>query len=222
VTELLIVAASGLAREVMALVRAADDFDLLGILDDDPIRVGTVLDGAHVLGPLTEVRKHPSARVVVCVGSGAVRADIVRRLAALGLPPGRFATIVHPNVMIPEGCTVGEGSVLLANVVMTAAVSLGRHVVVMPGVTFTHGDVADDYSTFGAGATLGGSVVVGRAAYLGMNSSVRQRTRVGARAVIGMGAAVVSDVPEGQTWVGVPARPMSVASNGGDTPGVES
>jgi sugar O-acyltransferase (sialic acid O-acetyltransferase NeuD family) len=208
-SELLLVAASGLAREVMALVRAGDDFDLLGILDDDPIRVGSVLDGAHVLGPLAEVRKHPGARVAVCVGSGAVRADIVRRLGSLGLPPGRFATIVHPSVTVPEGCMVGEGSILLANVVMTAAVSLGRHVVVMPGVTFTHGDVADDYATFGAGVSLGGSVVVGRAAYLGMNCSVRQRTRVGARAVIGMGAAVVSDVPEGQTWVGVPARPLS-------------
>ncbi|KHL01257.1 LbetaH domain-containing protein, partial [Sinomonas humi] len=142
-------------------------------------------------------------------GSGAVRADIVRRLGALGLPPGRFATIVHPSVTIPEGCTVGEGSILLANVVMTAAVSLGRHVVVMPGVTFTHGDVADDYATFGAGVSLGGSVVVGRAAYMGMNSCVRQRIRVGARAVVGMGAAVVSDVPEGQTWAGVPARPLA-------------
>ncbi|MCH6471084.1 NeuD/PglB/VioB family sugar acetyltransferase [Sinomonas terrae] len=208
-TELLLVAASGLAREVMALVRGGDDFDLLGILDDDPVRVGSVLDGAHVLGPLAEVGKHPSARVAVCVGSGAVRADIVRRLGALGLPPGRFATIVHPSVAIPEGCTVGEGSILLANVVMTAAVSLGRHVVVMPGVTFTYGDVADDYATFGAGVSLGGSVVVGRAAYLGMNSSVRQRIRVGARAVVGMGAAVVSDVPEGQTWAGVPARPLA-------------
>ncbi|MDQ4504335.1 NeuD/PglB/VioB family sugar acetyltransferase [Sinomonas sp. ASV322] len=219
-TELLIVAASGLAREVMALVRGGDDFDLLGILDDDPVRVGSLLDGAHVLGPLAEVRKHPNARLVVCVGSGAIRADIVRRLAALGLPPGRFATIIHPSAIIPEGCSVGEGSILLANVVMTAAVTLGRHVVVMPGVTLTHGDFVDDYATFGAGVAVGGSVVVGRAAYLGMNSSIRQRTRVGARAVVGMGAAVVSDVPEGQTWVGVPARPMSGVV-AGPTRGVE-
>ena len=219
-TELLLVAASGLAREVMALVRSGDDFDVLGILDDDPVRAGSVLDGAHVLGPLSEVRKHPGARIAVCVGSGATRADIVRRLGALGLPPGHFATIVHPTAILPEGCTVGEGSIILANVVMTAAVTVGRHVVVMPGVTLTHGDFVDDYVTFGAGASLGGSVVVGRAAYLGMNCSIRQRTRVGARSVIGMGAAVVTDVPEGQTWVGVPARPMSQLS-GGSARGVE-
>ncbi|WP_369046940.1 NeuD/PglB/VioB family sugar acetyltransferase [Sinomonas sp. P10A9] len=218
--ELLLVAASGLAREVMALVRASDDFDVLGILDDDPLRTGSVLDGAHVLGPLAEVRRHPGARVVVCVGSGVVRADIVRRLGAMGFPPGRYATIMHPSVQVPEGCSVGEGSILLANVVLTAAVTVGRHVVVMPGAVLTHGDFVDDYATFAAGAALGGSVVVGRAAYLGMNSSVRQRTRVGARAVIGMGAAVISDIPDGQTWVGVPARRMSQSPD--DAPEEES
>lgn len=205
--ELLLVAASGLAREVLAVVRGGDDYDVLGILDDDPLRAGSVLDGAHVLGPLAEARRHPDARVVVCVGSGAVRADVVRRLGLLGFPPGKFATIVHPSVQVPEGCAVGEGSILLANVVLTAAVTVGRHVVAMPGVILMHGVVVDDYATFAAGAAMGGSVVVGRAAYLGMNSSVRQRSRIGARAVIGMGAAVVTDVPDGQIWVGVPARP---------------
>ncbi|BCT75466.1 transferase [Sinomonas cyclohexanicum] len=206
--ELLLVAASGLAREVMALVRGGDQYNVLGILDDDPLRTGSVLDGAHVLGPLAEARRHPAARLVVCVGNGAARADIVRRLGILGFPPGRFATIIHPSVSIPEGCSVGEGSIILANVVMTAAVTVGRHVVLMPGVVLTHGDFVDDYATFAAGAALGGSVVVSRAAYLGMNCSVRQQTRVGARAVIGMGAAVVRDVPDGETWAGVPARPL--------------
>jgi UDP-3-O-[3-hydroxymyristoyl] glucosamine N-acyltransferase len=76
----------------------------------------------------------------------------------------------------------------------------------MPGVTFTHDDEVADFSTFAAGVSLGGSVRIGRAAYLGMNSSVRQRTSVGAYATIGMGAAVLSNVPDGETWIGVPAH----------------
>jgi acetyltransferase-like isoleucine patch superfamily enzyme len=73
-------------------------------------------------------------------------------------------------------------------------------------VTFTHDDDVADFATFAAGVSLGGGVRIGRAAYLGMNSSVRERTSVGAYATIGMGAAVLSNVPDGETWVGVPAR----------------
>jgi sugar O-acyltransferase (sialic acid O-acetyltransferase NeuD family) len=205
-TELLLAAAGGLAREVMAAVRDGSTYDILGLVDDDPARTGTVLDGAHILGRLEDVRDYPSVRLVVCAGKGSVRADIVRRLGGLGVSHNRYATIIHPSVTVPEGCSVGEGSILLANVVMTTAVQIGSHVVAMPQVTFTHDDVVEEFATFAAGATLGGSVTVGRAAYVGMNCSIRQGVRIGAHAVVGMGAAVVADVPDGQTWVGVPAR----------------
>ena len=89
---------------------------------------------------------------------------------------------------------------------LTASVTLGSHVVAMPGVTFTHDDVVADFATLAAGTSLGGGVRVGRGAYLGMNSSVREQTSIGSYATIGMGAAVLSDVPEGETWVGVPAH----------------
>jgi serine acetyltransferase len=37
---------------------------------------------------------------------------------------------------------------------------------------------------------------------------VKENVVIGAGAVIGMGSVVLSDVPDGQTWVGVPARKL--------------
>ena len=204
--ELLLVAASGLAREVLAAVRESGRFHVIGILDDDASKTGATLDGARILGPASDAPHYPEAGVVVCVGAGTGRARIVDRLAALGLPDRRYATVVDPSVRIPDGCTIGHGSVLLSHVTLTAGVTLGGHVVVMPGVTLTHDDVVEDFATFAAGVSLGGGVRIGRGAYLGMNASVRQGVSVGAGATIGMGAAVLADVPDDETWVGVPAR----------------
>lgn len=202
----MLIAASGLAREALAAVRRAGTDTVAGFLDDDPALAGTMIDGVPVLGRVADVAGFPDAALLVCAGKGAVRERIVQQLAALGVGPGRYATVVDGTAVVSEDSTVGAGSILLAQVVLTAGVRLGAHVVAMPGVTFTHDDEVADYATFTAGVSLGGGVRVGRGAYLGMNASIRERCIIGAGAVVGMGAAVVRDVPDGETWVGVPAR----------------
>lgn len=214
-SDLLLVAASGLAREVLAAVRDSGQYDVVGILDDDARKAGTAMDGAHILGTVSHALNYPEAKVVICIGAGRDRARVVSRLAALGFPNHRYATVVDSSVRLPEGCRVGRGTILLGHVTLTAGVRIGDHVVVMPGVTLTHDDVVGDFATFAAGVSLGGGVRVGRAAYLGMNCSVRERTSVGAGATIGMGAVVLADVPDEETWVGVPARALERRAFGG-------
>ncbi|MFJ4261416.1 acetyltransferase [Paenarthrobacter nicotinovorans] len=216
-SELLLIAASGLAREVLAMVRSSGPFDVVGILDDDEDKLGRVVDGAHVLGPIRDALKFPHALLLVCIGTGSGREGVVMRLRSLGLDDDRYATAIDPSVNVPEGCIIGRGSILLAHVSMTASVTIGNHVVAMPGVTFTHDDVISDYATFASGVSLGGNVHVGRAAYIGMNASVRERRSIGAKAMIGMGAAVLTDVPDDETWAGVPARVI----RRGNTPALE-
>lgn len=206
--QLLLVAASGLAREVLAVVRTRGGFDVAGFLDDSPALQGTTIDGVPVLGTIEEVPAHPWCDVLVCAGRGAAREAIVARLGALEVSPARYATVVHPSVDVPVGCEVGSGSIVLAGVVMTTSITLGEHVVVMPNVTLTHDDVLQDYATVCAGVALGGGVVVGRGAYLGMSSSVREHAVVGPGATLGMGAVLLQDLPAGETWAGVPARAL--------------
>ena len=208
---LLLVAASGLAREVLAATRSHGLFDVVGFLDDSPALQGTTIDGVPVLGPIDAVVDHPWPLVLVCAGRGAAREAIVARLDRLDVSPARYATFVHPSVEIPVGCEVGAGSIVLAGVVMTASVVLGEHVVVMPNATLTHDDVLQDFATVCAGVALGGGVVVGRGAYLGMNASVRERRVIGAGATLGMGAVLLQDLPTGETWAGVPARVIHAA-----------
>lgn len=207
-TEFLLVGASGLAREVRNVLRILDDSTVIGVLDDLPELWGSTLDDVTVLGGLEQVARHPRAQLVLCVGKGSARARILDRLTGLGVPATNYATVVHPGVEVPTGCEVGAGSVLLAGVVVTAAVRIGRHVVVMPNTTLTHDDVVEDFATLSAGVALGGAVHVGRFAHIGMNASVRERVSIGAGAILGMGAVLLTELPAGETWIGVPAAPL--------------
>ncbi|MBU4336333.1 MAG: NeuD/PglB/VioB family sugar acetyltransferase [Actinobacteria bacterium] len=206
---LVLVAASGLAREVLALLREHPAYECIGFLDDSLAGPGATVDGLPVLGTIEEAGRWPEAQLLVCAGRGVVRRAIVSRLTAAGVGPQRYATVVHPRIEVPDGCRVGQGSILLAGAVLTTAVEVGEHVVVMPNVTLTHDDVIEDYATLCAGVALGGGVVVGPGAYLGMSSSVREGRRVGSRAILGMGSVLLQDLPDDQVWAGVPARPLS-------------
>ncbi|WP_117210346.1 acetyltransferase [Allorhizocola rhizosphaerae] len=194
--ELVIVGAGGFARETASAVRDMAEWKLLGFLDD-------VKTGPSILGPLSLAWELPGVDFVVCVGSPrdyGVRERLAKRV------PQRFATIVHPSVYIGQGCTVGEGSVLLPGVTLTAEVTVGAHVAVMPQVVLTHDDVVGDFVTIASGVRLGGSVQVGRGAYLGAGALVRESVRIGEGSLIGMGSVVLRDVPAGEIWVGNPAR----------------
>jgi sugar O-acyltransferase (sialic acid O-acetyltransferase NeuD family) len=193
VSRLLLVAASGLAREAIEALPAAR---------------GTTLHGVPVIGPVEEVVHHRDRDVVVCAGHGRMRRDLVARLRDLGVSSDRYATVVHPRAWVAASCVVGPGSIVLAHATLTSDVRVGRHVVVMPSATLTHDVLVDDHATLCAGVSLGGSVRVGCTAYLGMNAAVRQGVTVGAGATLGAGGVLLEDLPDGETWVGVPAAPI--------------
>lgn len=204
-SELILIGASGLAREVLATLAAGRGYRTVSIVDDVESRWGSAVDGVRVIGGLDTIAAHPTAKLLICVGHGSTRAKIAVRLASLGVTDARYARLVHPQVHVPRSVHVGVGSIVLAGVVLTADVVIGRHVVAMPNVTLTHGNRIDSFVTLCAGVTLGGGVRVGEEAYLGMSSSVRERVRIGARSTLGMGAVLLRDQPAGETWVGVPA-----------------
>ncbi len=57
-------------------------------------------------------------------------------------------------------------------------------------------------------AIIGGSVTLGEGAWIAPAAAVRDWRKVGAGAVVGLGAIVTKDVPEGETVVGNPAKPL--------------
>jgi sugar O-acyltransferase (sialic acid O-acetyltransferase NeuD family) len=208
VSSLILLAASGLGREVLSAVEAQGRHRVIGFLDDEAALHGTSVNGVPVLGPIEDANRHNDARFVVCVGRGQSRRAIVRRLQSNGIGPDRYATVVDPTVRVPRDGSIGAGAILLAQTVLTANIQVGRHAVAMPHVTLTHDNRIDDFATLCAHVVLGGSVHVGEAAYLGMGSSVREGTVIGSDSTLGMGAVLLEDLPSSSTWIGCPARPL--------------
>lgn len=71
-----------------------------------------------------------------------------------------------------------------------------------------------EHALITAGVILGGSSEIGQECWVGLNSTVRDGVFVDRESVLGMGAAVVRDVPEKVVMMGPPARELLKPADG--------
>lgn len=143
------------------------------------------------------------AGAVVAIGNNKIRLDRMTQLRETGF---ELPVLVHPQACVSRYAELGEGTVVFAGVVVNAGACIGSGVILNTGCTVDHDCVLGDGVHVSPGANLAGGVQVGARSWVGISSSVRQQICLGADVVVGAGAAVVKDVADAVTVVGVPAR----------------
>ncbi len=201
------------ARVVVDAARSAvPGWDVVGIVDPGAAeRTRTLLavehlgDDAAFAAALDGMR--PAERPHLVLGLGAM-GDPAARRALVARYEGRapWATLVHGAAWVAPSATLGPGAVILAGAVVNAGADVGDHAVVNSGAILEHDAVLGAFAQLAPGAVVGGAAVVEADAYVAIGALVRDHVTVGRGAVVGMGAAVVADVPEDAVVVGVPAR----------------
>jgi sugar O-acyltransferase (sialic acid O-acetyltransferase NeuD family) len=154
--------------------------------------------------PVMDIFPRENVEYLAAVGDPVVRMMLVDKAQTAGL----LATdaVVHPTVIYGSTVAIGCGSILCPRVITTVDIRIGKHCIVNLGSTIGHDVMIGDYVTISPGAHISGHVTIGRGAYIGSGAVIREGVTIGDNAVIGAGAVVVDDVPDHQTWAGVPAR----------------
>lgn len=203
--------AGGHAKVVLDILQQLPGHTLVGLLDRDSGLHGNQVLGVPVLGSddlLPALRSEGITHFFVgvgAVGGSALRAKLYEWGIAQGLSP---VSAIHPRATVAASAVLGPGATLMAGVVINAGACLGANVVVNTSVIIEHDCAVEDHVYLAPGACLLGAAQIGRAAFVGASSVIRQGLRVGPAAVVGAGAVVIQDVAPGVTVVGVPARPL--------------
>jgi len=199
--KLLVLGFGGHGRSV-ADVALDCGYERIAFLDD--AAVGT---SAEILGPFSSLERFaqewPAA--IVAVGNNALRLRMFEEIGRRGF---KRISLVHPSAHMSRSAVIGGGVFIGRAAVIGTNARIGDATIVNTSASIDHDCQIGLANHIAPGATLSGEVMTGERVWLGTGCSVRQRVRIGADAVVGVGAAVVGDLPGAQTYAGVPAQAL--------------
>lgn len=207
---LILLGGGGHAAVVAESARTAG-WSVAGYLDDDDhspeaaaidlARLGSIQDLAEALAMLPQTRDRPAV-AHAAVGDPALRRRWTAEIGhAAARPIIHVTAVISPSATLDDAVFVGPGAIINARAV------INRGAIVNSGAIVEHDCVLGAFCHLAPGAALGGGAALGEETLVGINALVLPGVRIGARSTLGAGAVAVTDLADGTTATGNPARP---------------
>ncbi len=207
--ELIIVGASGFGREMVKYIEDINakkpTWYLKGFIDDNLRALEGYPCDYDVIGTIKDWEPSQGEEFVCALAFPDVKKKVVELLKAKG---AKFATLIHPSVMLHSYCSIGEGVVITPNSVISANASVGDFVSVL-GSSVAHDACVGNWSTLSGKCALNGHVQVGEGVYMGCGVLVAPSKKIGDHATVGIGSVVISNVKPGTKVFGNPAKKLA-------------
>jgi acetyltransferase-like isoleucine patch superfamily enzyme len=147
--------------------------------------------------------KDKNITVALGIGNNQVRMKIFTALEFAGI---ELCSVIHPKAIVSSYSHIAEGCFVAAGAIIQAFAEVGKGSIINTGAIVEHECVIENFCHVAPGAILTGNTRLGQTGFFGAGATCKQGVVIGKNCVIGAGATVTSDVPDNETWVGVPAK----------------
>ena len=147
--------------------------------------------------------------VAIGVGHPRIRARLGEKL--LGNPLAFAPNLIHPTPGVDlEHVRMGQGNFIARGVAMTCDIEFGDFNLFNYNCTVGHDVRIGSFNVINPGSNVSGNCEIGDQCLIGTGAQVLPKLTIVNRTTVGAGAVVVRAIrDEGQTYIGVPATPMS-------------
>jgi len=203
-SHLAILGASGHGK-VIADIAELNGYNKISFFDDAwPEK--SQLDSWSISGNSSQLIERLSefSACIVAIGNNAIR---IQKQSELQKHSASIVSLIHPSAVVSRYADIAPGTVVMANAVINPAVRIGQACIINTAATVDHDCIIADGVHISPGANLAGNIKVGEHSWLGIGCSIKQGLTIGCNVVVGVGAAVVTNIDDGSIAIGVPAKP---------------
>jgi sugar O-acyltransferase (sialic acid O-acetyltransferase NeuD family) len=142
-------------------------------------------------------------KVLLLVPDNLSRFEILKICSEYGFD---LVSAIHPTVEIMAGALIEPG------VWINSGAFIGYKAEIKPGVLINsraiveHHNILESCCQLDPAVVTAGNVTIGKCAHIHMGALIANRNKIGANAIVGAGAVVLSDVPQNLKVAGIPAK----------------
>ena len=189
--------ASGHGKVVIDIVESSSSKEIEGVFDDnDSI---TEVAGI-VVKKYKEYSIRPNDELIISIGNNKIRKQLSAVIEA------KYQILSHFSAIVSKKAQIGEGTVIMPNVVVNADAKIGRHCILNSRAVVEHDCELGDFVHVSPNASLAGNVKIGEGTHIGIGATIIQGVTIGKWVTIGAGTVVLKDVPDDATIVGNPGK----------------
>lgn len=191
-----------------ATQRYGMDIEVLGLALDDRSG-GDEINGYPILCDIKDLYdkygKYDDVKFIYQL----YRPDVMRERTAilnnLNIPMEKFATFIHPSVMVAKSAKIGVGNVILANAVVNCNAIIGNFNTVNSGTLLGHDITIGNNNYFAGQVCVGSGLSIGNMNFIGLNTSIRNGISIGDGNIVGMSSNITKSVGDDNVLYGNPA-----------------
>lgn len=179
---------------------------------DDAYPTGGMFEGFRVHGGLDAWKDlDPAWTFVPAIQKVGDMARRAARLDGLGIPPHRWATVIHPTAVVAASAKIGVGVYIAAFCSVQPRCEVADFASLRAGAALGHDALVGRHAYVGPNAVMCGRTRLGEGAHLGPGAVLLDNRQVGDFSVVGIASAVTKDVAPYSVAMGHPARRIGPA-----------